>query len=118
MRLASLMSGLVAAALVIAPLAAPAAPMSGMSMAGNSPLLKVQHRPHGSYRGSYHGHRGGGDGGAAAAGALFGFFMGSMIAAGEAQRQQAIAWCAQHYRSYDPYSMTFMGYDGRRHPCP
>jgi hypothetical protein len=25
--------------------------------------------------------------------------------------------CAQRYRSYDPRSATFLGYDGRRHPC-
>jgi len=28
------------------------------------------------------------------------------------------SYCAQRYRSYDPGSGTFMGYDGRRHPCP
>jgi hypothetical protein len=27
------------------------------------------------------------------------------------------SYCAQRYRSYDPRSGTFMGYDGRRHPC-
>jgi len=26
-------------------------------------------------------------------------------------------YCAQRYRSYDPQSGTFLGYDGRRHPC-
>jgi BA14K-like protein len=25
--------------------------------------------------------------------------------------------CAQRYRSYDPESGTFLGYDGARHPC-
>ena len=25
--------------------------------------------------------------------------------------------CAQRYRSYDPASGTFLGYDGARHPC-
>ena len=25
--------------------------------------------------------------------------------------------CAQRYRSYDPASGTFLGYDGHRHPC-
>jgi hypothetical protein len=24
----------------------------------------------------------------------------------------------QRYRSYDPRSGTYMGYDGQRHPCP
>jgi hypothetical protein len=27
-------------------------------------------------------------------------------------------YCAQRYRSYDPRTGTFMGYDGVRHPCP
>jgi len=28
------------------------------------------------------------------------------------------AYCMQRYRSYDPASGTFLGYDGLRHPCP
>ncbi|MHC2619646.1 hypothetical protein ACVIW2_001678 [Bradyrhizobium huanghuaihaiense] len=28
------------------------------------------------------------------------------------------AYCAQRYRSYDPASGTYLGYDGQRHPCP
>jgi BA14K-like protein len=31
---------------------------------------------------------------------------------------QGDSYCAQRYRSYDPASGTFMGYDGQRHPCP
>ena len=27
-------------------------------------------------------------------------------------------YCMQRYRSYDPASGTFLGYDGLRHPCP
>ena len=27
-------------------------------------------------------------------------------------------YCAQRFRSYDPSSGTYMGYDGQRHPCP
>jgi hypothetical protein len=27
------------------------------------------------------------------------------------------AYCMQRYRSYDPASGTFLGNDGRRHPC-
>ncbi len=26
--------------------------------------------------------------------------------------------CAQRYRSYDPASGTYLGFDGLRHPCP
>nr|WP_283805499.1 BA14K family protein [Bradyrhizobium tropiciagri] len=27
------------------------------------------------------------------------------------------SFCGQRYRSYDPATSTFLGYDGRRHPC-
>ena len=27
-------------------------------------------------------------------------------------------YCSQRFRSYDPASGTYMGYDGRRHSCP
>lgn len=30
----------------------------------------------------------------------------------------AASYCAQRYRSYDPASGTYLGYDGLRHPCP
>jgi hypothetical protein len=29
-----------------------------------------------------------------------------------------VAYCEQRYRSYDPSSGTYLGYDGLRHPCP
>lgn len=29
-----------------------------------------------------------------------------------------VGYCMQRYRSYDPNSGTFLGYDGLRHPCP
>ncbi len=28
------------------------------------------------------------------------------------------SYCAQRYRSYDPTTGTFLGFDGQRHPCP
>jgi BA14K-like protein len=30
----------------------------------------------------------------------------------------AVAYCRQRFRSYDPASGTYLGYDGQRHPCP
>jgi hypothetical protein len=30
----------------------------------------------------------------------------------------AEAYCIRRFRSYDPESGTYLGYDGRRHPCP
>jgi hypothetical protein len=28
------------------------------------------------------------------------------------------AYCSQRFKSYDPSSGTYLGYDGKRHPCP
>ena len=30
----------------------------------------------------------------------------------------AVAYCMQRFRSYDPGSGTYLGFDGFRHPCP
>jgi hypothetical protein len=30
----------------------------------------------------------------------------------------SVAYCQQTYRSYDPASGSYLGYDGFRHPCP
>lgn len=30
----------------------------------------------------------------------------------------AVQYCVQRFRSYDPQSGTYLGYDGKRHPCP
>jgi hypothetical protein len=30
----------------------------------------------------------------------------------------SVAYCAQRFKSYDPASGTYLGYDGQRHPCP
>ncbi|WP_230531724.1 BA14K family protein [Microvirga roseola] len=65
-------------------------------------------------------------GDALAAGAL-GLATGAIIGGALAQSQAQAAtptynrnhaYCAQRYRSYDPASGTYLGYDGRRHPCP
>jgi hypothetical protein len=32
--------------------------------------------------------------------------------------EDAAAYCAQRFRSYDPRSGTYLGLDGKRHPCP
>jgi len=46
--------------------------------------------------------------------------IGGAIAASaaEQQRRDAIGYCMQRFRSYDPQSMTYLGNDGYRHPCP
>jgi BA14K-like protein len=30
----------------------------------------------------------------------------------------AVAYCSRRFRSYDPDTGTYLGYDGLRHPCP
>ena len=64
------------------------------------------------------GRRGGGNNdGAIAAGILGGLFLGAIIA-NESQRSRDVEYCIQKYRSYDPRSGTYLGYDGYRHACP
>jgi hypothetical protein len=88
--------------------------------------------------GGYHGYHGGG-GGAFIPGAIAGAVIGGAIASqtyvpsyyGPAYGyddsaaasppqgdDDAVAYCVQTYRSYDPGSGTYLGNDGFRHPCP
>ena len=41
----------------------------------------------------------------------------SAIPATSCRRSADPAYCAQRYKSYDPASGTYLGYDGLRHPC-
>jgi hypothetical protein len=34
------------------------------------------------------------------------------------QPDDEVSYCAQRYRSYDPRTGTYLGFDGARHPCP
>jgi len=36
----------------------------------------------------------------------------------DAPGDDAVAYCMQRFRSYDPRTGTYLGYDGYRHPCP
>lgn len=126
MRLSlSLASALLGAGMLAMTLPATAAPLGGASKnlsqapaPADSLVLQVQHRRvirgHRGYRG--YRHRGG-DGGAVAAGILGGLMLGAIIA-NQAQQQNAVDYCMRRYRSYDPGSGTYVGFDGRRHPCP
>jgi BA14K-like protein len=31
---------------------------------------------------------------------------------------RTVGWCMDRYRSYDPMSRSYLGYDGYRHSCP
>lgn len=71
-------------------------------------------------------------GAAAAAGLVGGLILGAAAASAAQQAQQPptvyyapgpaadpnwIAYCSAKYRSFDPRTGTFLGYDGLRHPC-
>jgi len=94
-----------------------------------------------SYRGGRHAYRGGyyrrGPGagaiiGGLAAGALIGgaiasqsapYYGSPYYAAPYAEPYYAapsdpVSYCMQRFKSYDPASGTYLGYDGLRHPCP
>jgi hypothetical protein len=109
--------------------ALPLAPATGgAAMAAqldqSSSVIDVQWRRHGYYgRGGYY-RRGGGVGAGVAAGLIGGAIVGGIIAsqqpvyAAPPPGDPAISYCMQRFRSYDPGSMTYLGFDGLRHPCP
>jgi hypothetical protein len=43
---------------------------------------------------------------------------GGYVVSGTAASPEDVAYCRQRYRSYDIRTGTFLGNDGRRHPCP
>ena len=68
------------------------------------------------------GGRGRGNVGAAiGAGVAIGV-IGGMIAADQARRQgaygDAVEYCMRRFRSYNPETGTYRGFDGLDHPCP
>ena len=83
------------------------------------------HGPRYGYRGGYY-RRGYGAApliGGLAAGALIGGAIASQAAPAPGYYaaqpdDDAVAYCAQRFKSYDPASGTYLGYDGQRHPCP
>jgi hypothetical protein len=111
-----------------APLMAGSA-LSTANTATSSGLTQVRWRGHGGW----HHHHGGGWGGVGA-GLAAGALIGGAIAASQAPyyygpgygyapgpayvEGDAVSYCMQRYKSYDPRSGTFLGYDGLRHPCP
>ena len=96
-----------------------------MTLSGAAPGAVEQVR----YYGRHYGWGGGAFVGGLAAGALIGGALAAPYYYGPAYPpppayyappppDDAVAYCMQRYRSYDPNSGTFLGYDGRRHPCP
>lgn len=100
---------------------------------GNVGVTEVQYRR--QYRGRYYGGRRYGNrwngGGAAVGAGIVGLAAGAIIGGAIANSQQptyygeapavggdAVSYCMQRFRSYDPASGTYLGYDGVRHSCP
>jgi BA14K-like protein len=124
-----------------------ARPQTAASISGDNTLLTdVQWRRGGGWRGGY-GWRGGGYGyrgygyrpwvgagvglatGLAIGGALAApYYYGPPAAYYDAPPAayygapvgggNAVAYCMQRFRSYDPSTGTYLGNDGYRHPCP
>jgi len=76
-------------------------------------------------RGRGWGGRGRGWGRGNGVGAAVGIGVGAAIIGGaiaasaaEQQRRDAVNYCMQRYRSFDPRSMTYLAKDGYRRPCP
>jgi hypothetical protein len=123
---------LAAGALSFAATPASAAPARNMLPAAGLPNDLVQdvqwrRRGHYRYRGGYYRRDRGGE---IAAGVLGGLALGAMVGAataappppayyapGYAADSDWIAYCSSKYRSFDPRTGTYLGYDGLRHPC-
>lgn len=102
-----------------------AAALAGALVLSAAPAM-AQHHGGGHRHGGWHGHRGGGWGVGAgfAAGALLGgalaqpYYYGPGPYAYEMGPGDGVGYCMQRFKSYDPESGTYLGYDGMRHPCP
>ncbi|MEP9365989.1 BA14K family protein [Xanthobacter sp. VNH20] len=134
-------AGLTAALAVSGAQAQPLRPAS-IGVAGESPVTNVQWRGgpgwggpgygpgwRGPRYGYGYGYRNCGWGGcnnngaAVAAGVVGGMMLGAAAASAANAANSApppgnwAAYCAQRYRSFDPATGTYLGYDGLRHPC-
>lgn len=134
----TLTGGLMAAAFGAALAVAIPAPASAqlarlqtaIDMAGNNELLTtVQHRRHWRGGGRHHSRgwshrRGWGPGAGIGIGLATGALIGGALAAAPrpyyapGPTPGEVQYCSQRFKSYDPSSGTYLGYDGNRHACP
>lgn len=103
-----------------APLSAPIAVNAQTQAVDN--VTNVQwrgHRRHG-WRGGHwrHRHHRGYGWGPAIGGLAAGAIIGGAIASSNARAGDSVSYCMNRFKSYDPASGTYLGYDGMRHPCP
>lgn len=104
--------------------AAPVAPAmagAGGQAATADGITNVQWRGHYHHRWRgghwHHRHYGGYGWGPAIGGLAAGAIIGSAIANSNAAAGNAVSYCMNRFKSYDPASGTYLGYDGIRHPC-
>ncbi len=50
-------------------------------------------------------------------GLVAGMIFGGALAA-QSSYADSVGYCVRRFKSYDPRSGTYLGYDGYRHPCP
>jgi hypothetical protein len=85
-------------------------------------LEQIQYRGRGGYRGQGGNRRGGGGSGVAIGlgAAIIGGIILSEAARAEHRSNNGADWerCAQTYRSFEPSTGMYTGYDGERHTCP
>lgn len=110
--------------------AAPLTPATAttVSLAIDGTIINAQwrgRRGHHGHRGFHRHHRRGGHWhhghsgiGPAIGGLAVGALIGGAIASSAAPANSAVAYCMNRFKSYDPASGTYLGYDGFRHPCP
>lgn len=106
--------------------AAPARNIAAAGLLQQDLAQNVQWRRHGYHRWHRRHH-----GGAVAAGVIGGLALGAILGAAAASAPPPppvyygpayadgdwLAYCASKYRSFDPRTGTYLGYDGLRHPC-
>ena len=101
---------------------APAMAAAGGQAAPADGITNVQWRGHYHHRWRgghwHHRHYGGYGWGPAIGGLAAGAIIGSAIANSNAAAGNAVSYCMNRFKSYDPASGTYLGYDGIRHPCP
>ena len=112
--------------------AMPVADALAIKNAAPTNIETVQWRGRGYGRGYYGRGYGRGAGWGVGAGLLGGAIIGGMLAApyyygpgpyydpgyDPGYGGDAVAYCMQRFKSYDPRSGTYLGNDGFRHPCP
>jgi BA14K-like protein len=124
LKVSAVMVALVSGVAMFSVGSASAMPLGGAALdsaskaAGRSLIIDVQVRRYRGYRGGRFVRRRGDAAAAIIGGVIIGGIIASQVARPYYYYDNAISYCMNRFRSYDPYSRTYLGYDGYRHPCP